>query len=70
MANAAHVEITLFNLSRVDLKPGDVMVYRHPKQVDAASIASIKKQLADVFPGHQVCVVDGGAELAVLRPVE
>lgn len=70
MANVAHFEIGLPDLSQVHLQPGDVLVFRHEKQISDALEALIKEQCAKLFPDHPVIVLDGGLELAVLRPTE
>lgn len=70
MTDAEHVEIKLSDLSRIDLQPGDVLVYRHPKRIDRASAERIRAEIKKAFPGRRCCVIDEGAELAVLRPVD
>jgi len=63
------IEIKIADLSRVELAPGDVLVYRHPLRITQASADAIKKNLAEAFPAHRIGVVDEGAELVVLRPI-
>lgn len=71
MASAdVYIELKLADLSRLDLRPGDVLVFRHEKRISQASVRYIKDECAKAIPGHRVMVLDDGLELAVLRPVE
>lgn len=47
-----------------------MLVFRYEKQISQALARSIKDECARVLPGHRVMVLDGGLELAVLRPTE
>ena len=68
--DAEHLEIAVSDLARIDLQPGDLLLFRHEKRISDASVRHIKDQCAELLPGHRVMVIDGGLELAVLRPVE
>jgi hypothetical protein len=63
------IEIKISDLSRVELAPGDVVIYRHPLRISEAAAAAIRNNLSKAFPGHRIGILEDGAELAVVRPI-
>lgn len=70
MAEVEYVKIELPDLSRVELAPGDILIYQSPAMIGQAAAEAIKARLGKVLSGHCVLVLEDGAKLAVLRPVE
>lgn len=55
---------------RLQLAPGDIVVYEAPVRVAEAVKKSIRKEIDELIPGQKVLFVDGGAKLAILgKPV-
>lgn len=63
------IEIKISDLSRVELAPGDVLIFRYPLRISQDSAAAIRKNLSIAFPGHRIGILDDGGELAVVRPI-
>lgn len=63
-------ELKIEDCARLELAPGDVIVYRHPKAVDRFAAAKIKDELGKGFPDHRILVLDDGAELSAIRPTD
>jgi hypothetical protein len=63
------IEITIADLSRVALEPGDILLIRSPKRLTLQSVDSLKKAIREGLPGHRVLVLEEGLDLAVIRPV-
>ena len=63
------IEIKISDLSRLELAPGDVLIYRHPLRISQDSVAAIRSNLSKAFPGHRIGILDDGGELAVVRPI-
>ena len=59
-----------FHVSRLDLRPGDILVLRFKQYLAPNVPARIKADLADVAKGHRVMILDNGADLAVLTAAE
>jgi hypothetical protein len=53
----------------VTVQPGDVILYRCPMRLADAQRAEVMAMLNEVFPNHESMVLDGGQDIAVLRPV-
>jgi hypothetical protein len=54
--------------SVVELRPGDVLLFRCPKSLSKAEHARATEVLDQVFAGHETMILDGGQDIAVLRP--
>lgn len=52
----------------VSLRPGDVVLFRCPQVLRAKQRDSVVDMLNEVFPGHESVILDGGQDIAVLRP--
>lgn len=61
-------ELRQGTLHALELKPGDVVVYLHPKPLAEVHTARLESMLAMAFPGHRCMVLDDGASLTVARP--
>lgn len=69
--NADHgaIEIKLPDLSRVALEEGDAILLRVHKHFSMADLQHIESRIKLKLPGHEVLIVSGDIELAILRPV-
>lgn len=52
----------------VSLSPGDVLLFRCHQNLSPEQRASCAEVLDEVFPGHECMILDGGQDIAVLRP--
>jgi hypothetical protein len=52
----------------VRLRPGDVVLFRSPTRLSDGGRAQIVALLNEVFPAHESIVLEGGQDVAVLRP--
>ena len=52
----------------VNLRPGDVLLFRCAQHLTAAQRERATAVLNGVFPDHETMILDGGQEIAVLRP--
>lgn len=50
------------------LRPGDVVLFRQPGNLNAGARAHIAKMLEEVFQDHESIILEGGQDIAVLRP--
>lgn len=61
--------IKLSDLSRLDVQPGDVLVYRIAGRMTAEYHDAVVAHVRRFLPaGVEVMVVEGAAEIAVIRP--
>lgn len=60
----------LGSLQKLRAAPGDVFVLKFKEALDEATVARFVKQFYSVFPGHKVIVLDRGADIGVVSPVE
>jgi hypothetical protein len=58
--------ITLDDVRRLQLQPGDVVITDHRLSMDARR--RIVHELAGVWPDNRVLVLDGGVELEIVTP--
>jgi len=54
--------------SVVRVRPGDVLLFRCPERLTDARRAHATKVLNEVFPNHETMILDGGQDVAILRP--
>lgn len=62
-----------FEVRRLRLRPGDVMVFRSLDPLPAAALCRLNELVQDLlreFPGTKAVLLDSGMELGVLRPGE
>jgi len=52
----------------VSLRPGDVVLFRCPNNLSPAQRDRVAKLLDEVFPLHESVILEGGQDIAVLRP--
>ena len=52
----------------VRLRPGDIVLFRIPTPLRLEERARVCAMLEEVFPAHESIVLDGGQDIAVLRP--
>lgn len=64
------IEDVVGHLDRLELRPGDRLVLSTPHQVTSHQADVLTTRLAELFPGHQVLVVDAGAQLGVVRSTQ
>lgn len=67
---AADHPVRLSDLSRLDVQPGDVLVYRHSGPIPQHVVEVIKGKLREFVPDERVklMVIDDRAEIAVISP--
>jgi hypothetical protein len=53
----------------VSAQPGDVILFRCPQVLRSAQRERVVAMLEEVFPHHESVILDGGQDIAVLRPV-
>lgn len=52
----------------VSLRPGDVLLFRVPGLLRPEQRARVVDLLNEVFPDHESVILEGGQDIAVLRP--
>lgn len=52
----------------VSLRPGDVVLFRCPMVLNNNQRAQTVAMLNEVFPDFESIILDGGTDIAVLRP--
>lgn len=52
----------------VSLRAGDVLLFRCQARLNDARRAQVVEVLNEVFPGYESMILDGGQDIAVLRP--
>jgi len=52
----------------ISLRPGDVLLFRCPGYLTNDQRARATAVLNEVFPAHETMILDGGQDIAVLRP--
>jgi hypothetical protein len=62
-----HIQVA--DLKRVSLEPGDVVVLQVPGDLSDKHAALLRENLSEAFPGHEIGILTGGAQLSVVRPV-
>lgn len=55
-------------ISRLELKPGDVLVIRYPGSLSQKARDMIAAQMNHLFPGRRCIILDEGMELQVVSP--
>ena len=66
VTDAERHEITLSDLQRVKLEPGDVLVLRVNGRLSAVMAEQLRAQVTACFPGHRALVLEQDAALAVV----
>jgi hypothetical protein len=56
-----------FEIARLDLRPGDVLVLRSPEPLSQATVARITAFIENKFPGHKAIVLENGLSLGVMN---
>ena len=57
-------------IERLALRPGDAIVYKHPRRLDRHDYDYVSEQLKTAFPDRKILILEDGADLAVLRAEE
>jgi hypothetical protein len=66
--DVAQVLSAFDSVNVISLRPGDVLLFRcHAKLTDKQR-ATASKVLNETFPDHDFMILDGGQDIAVLRP--
>lgn len=55
-----------FVISRLDLKPGDIIVLRTKRAVPDHVATRLRAMMKDVAPGHRAVVMEDGMDIALL----
>jgi hypothetical protein len=57
------IEKCLITVSRVDIKPSDVIVITSPRTLPKCAIVHIRESLERYFPGHKCLVLEDGVSM-------
>ena len=60
--------LSVFESAVVRVRPGDVILFRCPQALSPAARERATGVLNAVFPDHETMILDGGQDIAVLRP--
>lgn len=60
------IPIRIDHLKRVELKPGDVLLFRAPGPMSDAAMSQVRELLGQIFAGHKVLVLESDNELGVI----
>ena len=52
----------------IELRKGDVLLFRCTRRLSDAQREQAVEALNDIFPDHESLILDGGQDIAVLRP--
>jgi hypothetical protein len=63
------IEIRVADLTVLNLEPGDTILLKTQRYFDEDEYDRVARKFRELFPGHELLVLEGGAEFAVLRPV-
>ena len=62
-------DLSIFSyMSAIRLEPNDIVLFTSPTKLNNESRAHIVALLNEVFHDHESLILDGGNDLAVLRP--
>jgi hypothetical protein len=64
------MESVRFEIARLDLRPGDILVLRFQDRLRPEAIENIRRTMKDVVGDHRCLILENGAELAVLTAAE
>ena len=65
----AETPLSVFEPAKVvRLRPGDVVLFRCPMKLLPAQRARVVEVVGEMFPYHESIILDGGQDIAVLRP--
>jgi hypothetical protein len=65
----AELPLSVFESAAVvGLRPGDIVLFRCPMRLNDKARAEVVDMLNEVFPNHESVILDGGQDIAVLRP--
>lgn len=53
-------------IERLRLKPGDIIILRHPQPLSLEAVARLKEDVIELCPGHQVVVLEEGFKFEVI----
>lgn len=59
-----------FEIARLEMKPGDVLVVRPQRPVPAEAAMRIQSYVARALPNTKILVIDPGMELSVVTKAE
>ena len=62
MADAEIKEVEVLRLL-----PGDVIIFKSPRQLKDAEAIALKERLEEAFPENRTLILDGGCDLSVMR---
>lgn len=60
------LECVRVEIAKLELNPGDVLVFHHPGRVSEVEIKHLREAMETVCPGHKGMILEGGMSLAVL----
>jgi spore coat polysaccharide biosynthesis predicted glycosyltransferase SpsG len=59
--------LAAIEVEHLTLQPGDTLVFKSPKLLTRAEFEAIREHVQRVLPDTNVLIVEGGADVAVLR---
>lgn len=59
-----------FEIARLDLQPGDMVVLKLRDRVPREALDHFRKTMMDVTRGHKCLILENGADLAILTAAE
>lgn len=62
--------VSRFDISILDIHPGDVIVIKMTQQMPRVEIDSLKRNVSMALPDHEIIVLLDGIELSVMRQKE
>ncbi len=65
-AVAKEIGIQVFEIAKLDLKPGDRIILRTKKVLSEKAYENIQASAEQIFPGHQVIVLEEGLGIEIV----
>lgn len=60
----------LSDVQRLELRPGDVLVFKTPHRLSEAAIDQLGLEMERLFPGRKCIVLEAGLDVAVLSTAQ
>ena len=61
------IEIKMLDMQVLSLKPGDVVVLRHPGKLSDIAFAIMRESIQPLFPDNKIMLLEEGASISVIR---
>lgn len=60
-------DVTVPSVEVLRVQPGDVVVYTHSRKLNIADVEQFTSQLHRLFPDNDVCIIEDGAKISLMR---